>query len=258
MKAFKFFCLVGVITAMSLIYHRHSSPRADDASNIGSSKCKMCHSPIAKMWVTTKHAALKPEDADSEGMKHRKATGFDPATGQPNEPGVACEACHGPGSVHMKATTATRKTTIVNPATLDPAKEAMVCGQCHATGKSKNGKDYLEGFKPGDDLSAVFTLEQCAQHNKQTIYNEWVGSKHAAKGNGCAKCHEPHGASGQPHQLRSPINDLCGGCHEKNKDIKTHQPDAPANATCATCHMPGGVHNFTQDVAKQGKAALKG
>jgi predicted CXXCH cytochrome family protein len=60
----------------------------------------------------------------------------------------------------------------------------------------------------------------------------------------CTVCHDPHNAAGTKSQLRKPINDLCLGCHPAIKDIKTHAPQAAADATCASCHMPEGQHTF--------------
>ena len=53
----------------------------------------------------------------------------DPAFGQD---GVACERCHGPGSLHVEG-----KGKMVNPAKLEPARRDGVCAQCHLTGQSR-------------------------------------------------------------------------------------------------------------------------
>jgi predicted CXXCH cytochrome family protein len=255
MRAIKFLSSVGLMAGFVVFHHVQTATVADGPTYTGSKPCRMCHSPVAKVWVNSKHASLKPEDADSEGVKYRKSTGFDPATGKSVEAGVACEMCHGPGSAHVKAATAAKKTTIVNGKNLEPVREAMICGQCHTTGKSKTGKDYPEGYKPGDDLTAVFTLEAAAQHSKQSVGNEWAGSKHAAKGTGCTKCHDAHGGT-YPHQLLKAPAELCAAeCHKDHADIKKHQPDAAADATCVGCHMPQGSHLFTKEAAKKGKEA---
>lgn len=44
------------------------------------------------------------------------------------EMGVGCEACHGPGSVHVKTR---KKKDIFNPANLDIMAQSKVCGYCH-------------------------------------------------------------------------------------------------------------------------------
>src|SRR3990172_5305391 len=104
MRAVKLLSIATVVAGMVLLTHGSLRSAADDVPYVGSGKCKMCHKKIFDPWSKTKHALLKPEDADSEGMKHRKVTGCD-ANGQPIEIGVACEACHGPGGAHIKANT---------------------------------------------------------------------------------------------------------------------------------------------------------
>ena len=240
MKAVKRVGLAGSVFALTILAYSHrSSLHAAGAAYLGSSKCKMCHGKIYGPWSKTKHAQVKSEDGDGPGVKYRKSSGFNAESGSPSEPGVTCEACHGPGADHMK-----NRANIVKPAELDAVKAAMLCGQCHATGKSKSGKDFPEGYVAGGDLNEVFTVEAAAEHTPNSTYSEWVCSKHAANSVNCEKCHDPHGTTDQPFQLRSAVNELCGGCHASQKDINTHQPTAAADATCSGCHMPKGVHKF--------------
>ncbi|MEN9676420.1 MAG: hypothetical protein RIS76_2316 [Verrucomicrobiota bacterium] len=87
------------------------------------------------------------------------------------ELGIACEACHGPGRVHMEKQQSLRQVpaalpaapqgqdgSIVNPSRLDHRRSSEVCGQCHgaytmrdefAMEFARNGPLYL----PGEDLS---------------------------------------------------------------------------------------------------------
>jgi hypothetical protein len=66
------------------------------------------------------------------------------------EQGIGCEACHGPGSNHVKAASKYfdyEKETIINPAKLPWRLRAMVCGQCHNWGASTaEVSPYKEGF----------------------------------------------------------------------------------------------------------------
>ena len=83
--------------------------------------------------------------------------------------GIACEACHGPSTQHVRANqspsrrywlhlTGQRDSTTVQPAMLDPKASSQVCGQCHgvwlythsADGPSTN----IAGlpYRPGDDI----------------------------------------------------------------------------------------------------------
>ncbi len=168
-------------------------------------------------------------------------TGFDPATKKFLAEGVQCESCHGPGSDHMA-----NKTSIVNPAKLDKAKQAMVCGQCHSSGKDPSGKfAHPVGFMPGDDLTKFLVDAKPTMPGNNQQYSEFITSKHAQVGVNCETCHDPHTVASGKSQLKKPVNDLCLGCHAgKVTDMKTHAPQAAADATCASCHMPEGQHNF--------------
>jgi len=176
-------------------------------------------------------------------------TNFDPAARTWTELGVGCEACHGPGGAHSDSQEAK---DIVNLKNLDAKKIDMVCGQCHSVGTDISGKyAFSPMFVPGDDLDKHFKLRD-GPGAANLQYNTFLTSKHEAGGQKCTSCHDTHGdkAKGK-HQLRTPINDLCLGCHRMKlgdtkaiEDLKSHAPSAAADATCASCHMHGGTHAF--------------
>lgn len=185
------------------------------------------------------------------------ATGFDRATGQFQAPGVGCEMCHGPGSAHAKGGE-NRRELITNPARLletVPGRQAtaFICGQCHSRGRSLDGATaFPVGFRPQGELDKVFRLDTVKRAGQNQQLNELMAGKHWQAGVVCDTCHDPHGETANPHQLRKPIADGCLVCHyRKVVDIPSHARDegarAPADATCATCHMPRGVHYFTKE-----------
>lgn len=132
-----------------------AASKAQAAEYVGAAKCRMCHIKQHKAWAETPHAkawaglknaepkkvselaaALKVEVKGSphatDGCVRCHVTGFQLAGGFPQADStkaaqvqnVTCEACHGPGSLHVKAPMAEKKKFIAK------AGENM-CKQCH-------------------------------------------------------------------------------------------------------------------------------
>lgn len=71
-----------------------------------------------------------------------------------SEPGVACEACHGPGSAHIQLSDIRY---IVNPKKINQERRDMICMSCHTNGYDKSGRyKFPLGYKPGDNLEDYF------------------------------------------------------------------------------------------------------
>ncbi len=191
-----------------------------------------------KRWV-----AQDPVDARNDCLGCH-ATGYSPGTAEWKEPGVACEMCHGPGSVH--AGSQDKKGTIVIVGQLDPARKAMVCGQCHSVGRSTDGRfTFPTGFIPGGDMDSCFSLaSDVPKGAMNSQYNELRlgGGKHLASGVVCTTCHDPHNA--QPPSLRQQGNGLCLQCHAGKLTGAQHSETALKSVSCTVCHMPGGRHLF--------------
>ena len=166
--------------------------------------------------------------------------------------GVSCEACHGPGSRHVRAEEGEESSTIVNPAKIpDPARAAMVCGSCHSRGTSPDGKyGYPHGYQPGGMLSFLFNEkpklhpDDSSRANRQQ-YIDWKKSGHAREGVMCWDCHYSHRKGhANKFQTKLPGSSLCRSCHEvENKGV--HGIHSVNN--CVGCHMPA-----------VGKRAVKG
>jgi hypothetical protein len=135
------------------------------AEYVGTNKCKMCHIKQHKAWAETRHAkawmglvqadsnvaaeraaAMKVEmtgvPTATDGCVSCHVTGFHLAGGYPqadstktaNVANVTCEACHGPGSLHVSAAMADKKKFI------NKAVTAKMCMQCHTATASPNFK----------------------------------------------------------------------------------------------------------------------
>jgi hypothetical protein len=138
---------------------------AKAADYVGVNKCRMCHIKQHKAWSVTPHAkawatlqnpdsakaaavatALKVEikgsPATTDECIRCHVTGFQLATGYPqadstkaaNLANVTCEACHGPGSLHVAAAMADKKKFINRGVT------ANLCAQCHTAATSPSFK----------------------------------------------------------------------------------------------------------------------
>ncbi len=124
---------------------------------VGMTKCKMCHAKQYKAWAETKHAkafaslkaadeatikkmadTLKAEVKDhpetNEACVSCHVTGYKKPGGYPAADSlktaavtnVTCEACHGPGSKHVKSTMAEKKKTMEAG-----MPTAATCQTCH-------------------------------------------------------------------------------------------------------------------------------
>ena len=171
--------------------------------------CGPCH--------TTGYAAW-PEDAHQDDLPGLIGTWA--------EPGVNCEECHGPGSLHVG-----------NPSgvALDKDRDAELCGDCH-----------YRGAPEAIDASGGFI-----KHHEQ--YEELFQSKHITID--CVVCHDPHAGVIQLRQAgEQTTRTQCENCHfteAKYQNSDVH----PAVAECIDCHMPrvtksavGNAEMFTGDI----------
>ncbi len=176
-------------------------------------------------------------------------TGYDATTQTWVEPGVGCEACHGPGADHVAATG--DRARIINPAELLFQDQVEVCAQCHSRGEDPSGEfPFPVGYVPGGpaELSQTFVLSTdmddfwpdgtAKRHHMQ--YQDWRQGTHQDSV-GCIFCHTSHSVGETDHQTRMVGNDRCLVCHEGNRDLITHIPfmaSAVDEVTCMDCHMP--------------------
>lgn len=211
---------------------------------------------LSHRWLTQEKKWEAEPDAGADSTTEClgcHTTGYDPQTKQFLEMSVGCERCHGPGSEHTSAPTKITDEElaqrIVRPKKLEPVREAMICGQCHSDGRDKSGAyRFPAGYRPGDNLEDFFVDKKPTEAGRNRQYSHLLQSpKHYNAGVICLTCHEPHGNTDQPHQLRKPVNDLCRDCHQAGKNTVPAQrceQGLTGTATCATCHMPQSRHLF--------------
>lgn len=173
---------------------------------------------------------------------------------------VDCEACHGPGSLHVMApeqvplplahdaearwlfvddTGIARRTP-----SLASRQELETCAQCHS-----RRSQFTDDFAPGDALLDGFRpslLEENLYHadgqiqDEVYVYGSFLQSKMHAAGVSCSDCHDPHST-----KLRFAGNALCGQCHlASTYDVTEHHHHArsTSGSLCVDCHMPAKTY----------------
>ncbi|KAA3665183.1 MAG: hypothetical protein DWQ04_01950 [Chloroflexi bacterium] len=143
------------------------------------------------------------------------------------EPGIQCEECHGPGSLHVNHPLAW---------SMEIDRDAEACGDCHVRGGSEE-VNASGGF---------------IKHHEQ--YEELFQSKHITVD--CVVCHDPHAGVVQFRQMGGPTTrTTCENCHFDEENNKENEIHAKFAVDCIDCHMPrvtksalGDPERFTGDI----------
>ena len=182
------------------------------------------------------------------------------------EPGIACEACHGPASKHVEDP----ESKVYIASLSDPVRQNEVCLQCHMRNrdyrlKDRNmsqiygdARDYPFGYEAGKALAdyklpAPFVMghetkefyANGAGKKNRTQGNEFVHSMKGKHGITCINCHNPHTL--EPTAEHNSGNALCMKCHSFGSPIGPHQSSLEKHthhkadskgSLCVECHMP--------------------
>ncbi|MBA1437576.1 MAG: hypothetical protein FAF05_01090, partial [Epsilonproteobacteria bacterium] len=218
-----------------------------------------------KYWYKEAYPHDNREFPTSKACDGYHFTGF-MATQKRVESGIACEACHGPGSKHVQDPDAKMYQADMH----DPVRQNEVCLQCHMRNRDYrlkdhniseiygDARDYPLGYKAGDAL-AKYKLPAPFVMGKETkeFYANGMGKKNRTQGNEfvhsikgrhgitCINCHSPH--SLQPTAEHNSGNKLCMKCHSFGSPIGPHQKDLTEHthhkadskgSLCVECHMP--------------------
>jgi DmsE family decaheme c-type cytochrome len=218
------------------------------AKYVGADTCKGCHEDAFKSYERSVHG--------------KKVVPGNPAKGE------GCEACHGPGSVHVdngggkggiiafkKGENSDMRAAVCLNCHENSAKLALwdsgihkkkdvACNDCHSAHSGpKKAMGYGTGMAPLGYLPGpeYATCGKChldikAQINRRSHHPIVEGRIT------CSNCHQPHGSM-FPSQIKEPsVNQLCYKCHAEKRGpfIFEHEPVAENCESCHTAH--GGVH----------------
>jgi len=169
-------------------------PSITGASYVGNDRCLECHEEIGSDFKKNIHNRL----ADFEVGRLVKG----------------CEACHGPGSLHLE--NAEDEKAIFRYKKLSTDEVAELCMSCH---------------------------------REQTI--AWAGSAHSSHDAGCLNCHKMH-QSPEKKLLRTGEMDVCYACHREKQaqmSFPSHHPIREGKMKCSGCHSP---HDPEKEYVSQG------
>ena len=178
-----------------------------------------------------------------------------------SEINVACEACHGPASKHIRWTKdktgnigfdrdlskpvnnwiKEKNNPILQPEAIHNTQQSLMCAQCHSRHTQLSDDDYIASNSLGDRYLINLINEENYFADGQIydevyVYGSFLQSKMHTKGVTCSNCHEPHSA-----KLILPKETLCLQCHEAktyNTKKHHHHADNSTGAQCVVCHMP--------------------
>jgi DmsE family decaheme c-type cytochrome len=214
-------------------------PLQDDRSFVGQKTCETCHQQEATNWAHTIHAKI----FDLNPRTSTQAQG--------------CEACHGPGSAHVKnpGDISTIISFSSKSRTPVPQQNAQ-CLSCHQGGERIFWHDSIHDTNNVSCSDCHNPMTNFAAHGltaRQSINDtcfqchkiqraEFQERSHMPLMEGkitCVDCHNPHGSTTAPLLKADSVNEVCYSCHADKRGpfIFEH---APVRENCLNCHSPHG------------------
>jgi DmsE family decaheme c-type cytochrome len=219
-----------------------STPPADnpdDRTYVGQKTCEGCHAQEAANWAHTIHAAVFTLNAR------------DPTEAQ------GCEACHGPGSAHIKNPSDLSTIISFSHKSVTPvARQNAQCLTCHQGGPRifwhgsihENNKlacsdchNPMSNFG-SHGLTARDSINQTCFSCHKIQRTEFNKRSHMPLLEGkitCVDCHNPHGSTTAPLLKADSVNEVCYGCHAEKRGPFLFE-HAPVRESCLNCHNPHG------------------
>ena len=218
-----------------------------EASYVGSETCVDCHDDIGDFYLNSAHGV---------------ELGFTvPGTGA-----GSCEACHGPGSLHVDGEGDGFIIGTETLAALNEEQQAAMCLQCHAdldqawatgphsgSGVSCNDCHADQVHFGGEVLPSGDyrnKAEFCLQCHARQVTDFRLPFRHRVlEGQiSCNDCHDPH--AGFSALAWNGLDETCLNCHPEMSGPFVFEHEGVSAEDCVACHQPHGSVNdklLTQD-----------
>jgi DmsE family decaheme c-type cytochrome len=212
---------------------------ADNRFYVGQKTCETCHQQEASNWAHTVHAKV----FDLNPRNSTEAQG--------------CEACHGPGSDHIKKPTDLSTIISFSSKSRTPVSQQNAqCLSCHQGGErifwhdsihDSNNVSCSDCHNPMTNFAAHGLTaresinETCFQcHKVQRAQFQERSHMPLLEGKiTCVDCHNPHGSTTAPLLKADSVNEVCYSCHADKRGPFLFE-HAPVRENCLNCHSPHG------------------
>jgi hypothetical protein len=136
----------------------------------------------------------------------------------PHEPGVRCEACHGPAAAHARDP---QRNKMADPKQLSAGDLNTLCGACHRMPAAAGDATDLHNPWNARHQPLLLAASACFRESRGGL--------------SCVTCHASHA----PLERRLASYDaVCKNCHSSALHKLPRHAQPMAGRACADCHMP--------------------